>query len=538
MMLNRRNWILGAGLSAASTFAQTPRSVEQVGAASRFIPSSELCFRPQDFGARADGATLDTASMQSAIDAAHGAGGGTVYFSTGTYLCGTLLLRSHVSLWLDNGATLLMSSKSEDFLSNDSQIASREYGTNESSYALLLGDKIESVRVYGEGAIESNRKRRGGPKPVFLRNCRNITLSGITFRDAPDYTVSLYLCSCVLIEGLTIFNGYADGIDLDCCKQIRVIGCMMESIDDSLCLKATQLASARGVTEQISISDCVLRTASIHFKCGTESYGDFRDIVVSNCIFEGGMGLRHGNPGIALYTVDGGNLESVSISNIVMRNVATPFAILLGDRDAWHLERGPGWIRDVSISHVIASEARFASVIAGIPNRSVEGIRFSDITLRMQPTKVTDKKTQNASGETLADADPFAVIEQPKHYPEPTMFGPLPASVLYMRHAKDVELRNLQCSFEEVATFPAIVGDDLERLRMELSLTNEASSVWLRDVRDSFVDVVSLGSHLRSQLKFSGRETMNVFCRVNGSFDRKSQIVLDPELPSNGVEIL
>ena len=539
MMLNRRSWIFGAGLSAASTLGHASSPAIQTETAGHTTSFAEPYFRPQTFGARGDGIAADTAAIQAAMDAAHKAGGGTVHLSAGTYLSGTLRLRSHVSLWLDNGATLLMSPKNEDFLLDDSKrIAPGGYETNEESNALLFGDTVENICVFGEGVIEGNRKRRGGPKPVFLRNCSHIVLRGLTFRNAPEYAVSLYLCARALIDGISILNGHADGIDLDCCRWVRVTGCVVESVDDSLCLKATQPSSARGVTEQIAVSHCIFRTASIHFKCGTESCGDFRDIAVSNCTFEGGMGWRHANPGIALYTVDGGNLESVSITNIVMRNVATPFAILLGNRDAWHLGRGPGRLRDISISHVIANGASFPSVIAGIPDHRVDGIRFFDIMVRMQSANKIDNKIKDLRSKALAGVDPFDVIEQPKHYPEPIMFGHLPASVLYMRHVKDMELCDLRNSSEDDETNPAIVGDDVDQLRMQLQIANETSSVWLRNIRDSFIDILSLGSHTKSQLRFSGHETRGVFCRANGSFNKKSQVVLSPDIAVHAVTLV
>ena len=532
MTLTRRNWMFGAGLSAASALGQVCLSEEKIEAASPMARcEKENYFRPQAFGARADGASADTAAIQAAIDAAYKAGGGTVYLSAGRYLSGTLFLRSHVSVWLDNGVTLLMSVKDEDFRPDDSAVLRQgEFESDEKSRALLFGDRIESVRIYGEGTIEGNRKRRGGPKPLFLRDCSDIVLQDILFRSAPNYAVSLYRCSRVRIEGTTILNGFADGMDLDCCRQVRITGCLVESIDDSLCLKASQPTTAQGVTEQIAISDCVLRTASIHFKCGTESCGDFRDITVANCTFEGGMGVRHGNPGIALYTVDGGNLESVAISNIVMRNVATPFAILLGDRDAWHLGRGPGKIRGVSISHVIANGARFPSVIAGLPNCFVEDLRLSDITVRMQPAK-------EVWDETRLSIDPLAVVEQPKLYPEPTMFGPLPSSVLYMRHLQNVELCHFRYFSEGEGRVSSIFGEDLERLHLELSPLNEETTVSLHNVRDSYVEMFSLGIHTRPQLKFSGRSTIDVLCQINGNFDRARQIHLESEVASEAITI-
>ncbi|MBT9331521.1 glycoside hydrolase family 28 protein [Paracidobacterium acidisoli] len=531
MIWNRREWLRGAGLSAASAIGQDRfLNGETIAARPEAQAENVGLFHARSFGARADGISSDTAALQAAIDAAHEKGGGTVYLAAGRYLSGTLRLRSSVSLWIDNGATLVMSASREDFpAADDASSAADRPESNETSRALLLGDGVHNIAVYGEGEIEGNRSRRGGPKPVFLRDSSGIALRGITFRNAPNYTVSLFRCRRAVIEGVTILNGYADGIDLDCCREVRVSGCMVESVDDAICLKASRPSSAQGVTEQIAISDCMLRTASIHFKCGTESCGDFRAIAVSNCTFEGGMGLRHGNPGIALYTVDGGNLEDIAISNIVMRDVATPFAIMLGNRDAWQLGRGPGLLRGVRISNVIASGTRFPSIIAGLPGRPVTGIHFSDMTVRMTQTRMAPSAAQEES---------TGIPENPAHYPEPNMFGPLPAFGLYLRHLAEAEFRHIRFFAEDAVSLPAIAGDDLDGLYLELLSTHEGSVARLHALRNSFLEIIAFGRRKGPMLHFSGDSTAGVFCRTGGSIDTKSQITLDADLPPGAVEIL
>ena len=121
---------------------------------------------------------------------------------------------------------------------------------------------------------------------------------------------------------------------------MRISNCFIESVDDAIALKTT-LAERRS-TEHVTVTNCVLRTASIHLKCGTESCGDFRNIAFSNCTLVGGMGMRHGNPGVALYTVDGGVLEDIVVSNITMRDVGIPLAILRGNRDRCNFGGAPG----------------------------------------------------------------------------------------------------------------------------------------------------------------------------------------------------
>lgn len=528
---NRREWIRGAGLSAASVIGHSHSLRAEVTAAQQKTQEQNngLLYAGA-FGVRADGITNDTAALQAAIDAAHHRGGGTVYLQAGRYLSGTLRLRDHVSLWLDNGATLLMSTNDEDFPSPDApSSAAAEPASNETSRALLLGDDVHNIAIYGQGSIEGNRNRRGGPKPIFLRDSSEIVLHGITLRNSPNYTVSLFRCCRASIENLTILNSHADGIDLDCCREMHIEGCLVESVDDAICLKSSVPSSSGGVTRHITVSNCTLRTASIHFKCGTESCGDFHSIAVSNCTFDGSMGMRHQNPGIALYTVDGGNLEDVVLSNIVMRDVATPIAILLGNRDAWKLGRGPGLLRGIHIRNVIANGARFPSVLSGLPGKPIRDVHFSGITVRM---------TQDAPEKAPSENHPAAVPEKPLQYPEPNMFGALPAFGLYLRHLADVEFRSVCFVSKLPSAIPAIAGNDLEHLRFEMLASEGSNSAWFHNLRESFLEAVALGKSERPLLRLSGNASNSVFCRISGSMDTKTQFILDSGLTPGAVHLL
>ncbi len=450
-------------------------------------------FSPQSHGARADGETNDTKPIQAAIDQAHQRGGGTIHITAGRYLSGTLNWRSNVSIWLDNGATLVMSSDAKDF-----------------SGALLNGDDAESIAIFGQGTIDCNRTKGGGPKPITLRRCRRASIRGITMRSAPSYNISLLGCDYVDIDGVTILNGFSDGIDPDSSHFVRISNCFIESVDDAIPLKATGLGERRS-TEHVTVTNCVLRTASIHLKCGTESCGDFRNIAFSNCTLIGGMGMRHGNPGIALYTVDGGALQDIVVSNISMRDVGIPIAILRGNRDHCTVGGGPGAAGNIQISNVRASGAKLPSVIAGIPGAPVVGVRLDGISIstaaaRTGPGSLTE------------------IPEKTKDYPDPTMFGALPAHGMFVRHAKDIVMRDVRfdCPADELR--PALVADDAEGLR----LANFEGSLWLNDVRDSELEC-------DRKIRVSGRATRNLFFRPTRFFDREKNLTIDDGVPASAI---
>ena len=420
-----------------------------------------------------------------------------------------------------------MSADAADFLSPEdlSYDPKADRATANFHVALLTGDGLENVTIFGEGTIDCNRAKGGGPKPIALRRCSHVNIRGITIRSAPSYNISLLGCDYVLIDGVTIQNGFSDGIDPDSCRYVRISNCFVESIDDAICLKASGALGERRPTENVTIDNCVLRTASIHFKCGTESCGDFRNIAVSNCVFQGGMGMRHGNPGIALYTVDGGALENIAISNIAMQDVGTPLAILRGNRDRCGLAQGPGLLKSVRIANVTASGAKLCSVIAGIPGAPVTGIEIKGFAVTML--------NPGTSGVTLE-----AVPEKPKQYPDPTMFGPLPASGLFLRHAEDVALDDFQLHVATGEGRPAVVADDVSGLRL-LGYKNAAGlsglHLWFRNISDSIVESTGSSPLADHSYRVSGPKTSGLVFKTTGSLHFDRVLLLDADVPGTAV---
>ena len=453
------------------------------------------------FTVRPAGGKSDTKALQAAIDAAHAHGGGTVHIRAGRYTVGTLQLRSKVSLWLDSGATLIMSADLSEFLPVE-KLAYNPKSDRETAdfhHALLSGDAVEDIAIFGEGEIDCNRTKRGGPKPIALRSCSHVAIQNISIRNAPNYTISLLGCEFVTIDGVTLRNGFSDGIDPDCSRYVRITNCFVESVDDAICLKSSYALGELRPTEYVTVDNCILRTASIHFKCGTESCGGFREIAVSNCVFQGGMGMRHGNPGIALYTTDGGALEDVVISNIVMRDVGTPLAIMRGNWDTCSLGP-PGPLATVRISNVVASGAKLPSVIAGLPDWPVTGVSIDGFSVSM---------ANSGTGATALETIP----EVPHKYPQPTMFGPLPAFGIFVRHASDVNLRDLHLQPAPGENRAAIVADDVDDLQLldfeDLSNTSDPH-LWFKDVRNSVVESIGAPPSRSQSYRVDGAETANL----------------------------
>jgi polygalacturonase len=426
----------------------------------------------RDFGAKGDGQVIDTDAIQRAIDDTANKGGGRVEIPAGRYGSGTLFLRDNIVLHLHAGAVLLMSPADEDFASYEpppillskrvTRYAFSHRGLaraanlppteddSETTYmrhALLLCENVSNVTIEGEGRIDGNRTRRGGPKPIAIKDSRQITIRNVTIANAPNYAISLLGADFVTIDNVKISNAFADGIDPDNSHFVRISNTYVDSWDDAICPKASLALGRRHSTEHLTVTNCTLRTACSAFKFGTESAGSFKHVTVSNVtILPRENASRPPLAGIALESVDGADIEAVTISNITMRDVQTPIFLRLGTRGRGMDEPKPGSIRDVIIGNITATGARLASSITAAAGAFVRNVTLHDIHI----------ESAAAAGTPSLD-----VPEEAAKYPEAAMFGDLPASLLYARHAEGLRLSNLTLRTTSPASRPAIVLDDV-----------------------------------------------------------------------------
>lgn len=331
MHLTRKDFLFRSGSVVLPASLAATLTAEAADEAKPTQPS----FNVRQFGAIGDGRVKDTQAIQAAMNAA-GRAGGTVVFPPGRYLSGTVRFASRTTVFLDAGATLVMSPDKDDFDPYE-KLAFKSFSDDETTdfhYALLRGQDVEHVGVIGPGVIDGNREKRHGPKPIAFKNCKHVSVRGVTIRNSPNYNVSLLGCDQVVIDGITILNGYCDGIDPDCCRHVRISNCYVESWDDAIVPKASFALGVRRSTEHVTVTNCVLTTACNGFKLGTESSGDFKNIVVSNCAIFARPDLwkRYPTSGISLEMVDGASLERIVVSNVVMADVESPLFIRLGNR--------------------------------------------------------------------------------------------------------------------------------------------------------------------------------------------------------------
>ena len=460
------------------------------------------------FGATGDGKTLDTGAIDKAIAAASGAGGGNVIFGPGQYLCYSIHLKSNVALYLAPGAVIVAaespapgSGGGYDPPEPCAWDKYQDFGHSHWRNSLLWGEDIDNVSIFGPGLIWGRGLSRGsgdkplevgvGNKAISLKNCRNLTFRDFSILHGGHFAILATGVDNLTIDNLKIDTN-RDGIDVDCCRNVRISNCSVNSPwDDGICLKSSfGLGYARS-TDHVTITNCYVtggyeegtlldatfkRISPDHaprngrIKLGTESNGGFRNVTVSNCVIE----LCRG---IALESVDGGLLEDVSISNITMREpVDVPFFIRLGSR-----MRGPegvpvGQVRRIKISNVVVSNAasQQSSIISGIPGHPIEDLDLSNIFL------------QHHGGGTKEDAN-LKPAELENSYPDPNRFGPMPCHGFFIRHARRISLRDVEVCYEKDDLRPAVLLEDVvdaDFIHVKMAHAPGVSTFVLRNVED------------------------------------------------------
>lgn len=472
------------------------------------------------FGARGDGKTLDTPAINKAIETAAAAGGGTVRFPPGRYLSVSIRLKSNISLYLDQGATIVAAETSKEVQYDPPEPnpwdAYQDFGHSHWHNSLIWGENLDNISILGPGMIwgkglvrsggQSRTKEQNdalnaarateparpfgypnprdtvesgwGNKAISLKLCRNVIIRDITILHGGHFAILATGVDNLTIDNLKIDTN-RDGIDIDACRNVRISNCSINSpFDDAICPKSSFALGYARATENVTITNCQVsgydegtfldgtykreynryshNSPTGRIKFGTESNGGFKNITISNCVFDYSRGF-------ALESVDGGHLEDVTITNITMRDITNPpFFLRLGNR-----ARGPaetttvGKLRRVLISNIVVYNAdpKYASIISGIPGHPIEDVRLSNIRIYYQ------------GGGTKAQAA-LVPPEKEKDYPEPVMFGEMPAYGFFIRHVKGIEMDNVEVSYMKPEARPAFVlndvkGADFHRLRAQ-----------------------------------------------------------------------
>lgn len=476
----KRLILLVVAMSSYSLFFSAPVAAASAGE-----------YNIKDYSAIGDGITLNTRAIQAAIDDCAENGGGTVYFPAGTFLSGTIYLKNNVCLRLEAGALLLGSTRVEDYPLNQTRYPS---GSDRYvSRALIWGEDLHDLTITGRGTIDGQGADFGNTsvpgqewrnlvsvykdttrfrtepsyinRPYLIRliSCRNILIEKVTLQKPAMWMQHYLNCDFVTIRNVNIYshgNQNNDLIDIGGSRNVVITGCYGDSDDDGITLKSTTADPVQNVT----ISDCIIRSRTNTIKAGTESSAGFKDITITNCILKpsladtGYSGRPEGLAGIALEIVDGGTLDRVTISNITIEDMAAPIFLRLGNRGRPYMrsqKKVPvGTFRNVRISNIIASNAgRNGCSILGIEGHDIENVSISNVYINFD----------GGGTKNQAESD---YPENETDYPESTRYGDLPAYGFFCRHVDGLTFRDVVLDFNEQESRAPLIFDDVKNLRL------------------------------------------------------------------------
>lgn len=446
------------------------------------MPAQAATYNIRDFGAIGDGQTIDSPAINAAIDQASQNGGGTIYIPAGAYLCYSIRLKSNVTLYIESGAVIVAAfpgpepNQGYDAAEPNPDNPYQDFGHSHWKNSLLWAIGEQNITICGTGLIhgkgltrEESRLPGVGNKAIALKECHNVTLRDFTMLRCGHFALL-----ATGVDNLTITNVRVDtnrdGFDIDCCRNVRITDCSVNTPwDDAIVLKSSYGLGYFKDTQNVTITGCYVSgfdngTAyTAHWeteepqapdhgytvgriKMGTESSGGFKNIVITNCIFERCRGL-------ALEVVDGGHMEDLVISNITMSDIVNaPLFLRLGARQRSPQGTPIGAMRRITLSNITVfnADSRYSCIISGIPGYCIEDVSLSNISIYFK------------GGFNLEDGT-REVPENEKVYPEPWMFGTIPASGFFVRHARQVLFDNIRLHYAEKDERPLFIFDDVEQ---------------------------------------------------------------------------
>ena len=528
--MHRRDLLKISPLALASTIGYTAAAQGPAPAGGAAI------YDVHRFGAAGDGKTVDSPAINKAIQAVAAAGGGTLVLPAGTYLCFSIHLASHVHLYLSAGCTVLAadSPKPGEMTGynggtydaaepNEPWEPYQDYGHNHWHNSLFVGESINNAGISGPGMIHgaglSHGSRAGdirgnypyfhaeqpgvGNKAIALKNCHNILLRDFAVLKGGHFALLATGVDNLTLDNLMIDTD-RDGFDIDCCRNVRVSNCTVNSPwDDAICPKSSYALGYARSTDNVTISnnyvtgtyqlgtvldgtwkkfaptDHVPRNGRI--KCGTESNGGFRNITITGNVIEGCKG-------ISLETSDGAFLEDVAITGNTMRDIIDgPLFLRLNRRNRNPKETlRTGTLRRVIISDLVSynSNASTASLISGIASNLIEDVKLSNCFFDHRGLPTDMLTNWGAEAKPMPDWHTIQVPEIEDAYPELLRFGPTPSNGFFIRHLKNLEMSHVEVRPSAPDARPAIWLEDVHRADFFAITAPPQPNFALRNVTD------------------------------------------------------
>jgi len=436
------------------------------------------------FGIKSNGTTLNTRSIQKAVDYIHEKGGGTLVFYVGRYLTGTIQLKSNVHIRLNEGAVIVGSTNPYDY---------DEYMNWQS---LFIAHDAENISITGQGVIDGQGREvayniidqvhkgvwedplkydRTDKRPClfYFRECNQVTIDGIIMKNATSWVQTYDQCTNLTINNITVRSNAFwnnDALDIVDCRHVTVTNSYFDASDDAICLKSHD---ATKICENIEIRNCVARSGASGVKFGTASRGGFRNIRLSNIKVYDTF-----RSAFTVEAVDGGIAENISIDSLYSYNTGNVIYLRVGDR--WS-EGKRSSMNGITITNVYAEvpegkpDAGYEyegptedlprnispCAIVGLPGQDVTGVTIKNVTI-VYPGGGNPNYAKVGLSAKALDAIP----EMPSAYPEFSQFKELPAWGFYIRHAGDITFENITLTAQKPDYRPAIVMDDVKEMTL------------------------------------------------------------------------
>jgi polygalacturonase len=532
-----------------SAFAFSPVGHFSMADAQAPLHTAEGHFNVRTFGATGDGKSIDSNAVNEAIEAASAAGGGVVFFPAGVYLCFTIRLRSKVDLCLSSGCTVQAAESPKPQETTGAQggvydaagpagpfAAYTDYGhahwRNSLFYAedqhdfsvtgpgLVFGKGLSNGHAHGNGEYGTFIAEQAGVgnKTFGLKNCRNVLLRDLRILKGGHFAVLATGVDNLTIDNLLIDTD-RDGLDIDCCRNVRVTNCTINSPwDDGICPKSSYALGYDRTTENVIIannyvtggfelgsvldgtwkrfSDDTDVARQGRIKCGTESNGGFRNITITGNVIES-------SKGIALESSDGAMLEDIAITGNTMRNIVdAPLFLRLNQRNRGpKATMRPGTLRRIVISNLVSyhSAASSASMFAGVPSNLIEDVKIANCYFHHEGLPTRMRVDWGSEFKPMPDWRGIRVPELEEGYPELLKFGPTPCHGFFLRHLRNLEMSHVEIAPAEADPRPAFWLEDVHRAdffavtaprqpNFSLHNVSDIRIGWSRAAKDATVD--------------------------------------------------
>jgi len=427
-------------------------------------------FNVRSFGATGNGLTNDTPAINKAIEQCNASGGGDVVFPAGTYSAASIHLKSNVRFVLDKDAVITGAASGYDAPEPNPFDKYQDYGHSHFHNSLMWGENIENFaiiggKVNGGHIIQGDPKGRDiGDKVITIKVGKNLLFKDVTHETGGHFVYLLNDCENLTITNVAIKKS-RDAVDLMGCRNVQISGCNFTGCsDDTIGVKSDYALGRRILSENICVWDCYFESGCNGLQFGSETAGDFRNINFWNIRI--GLAMK---AGIGITCNDSAIIENVNYRDITISKAASPIFMLITDRLRTG-EKGVkvGTIRRVRLSNITITDVvagknhgpASAATISGRPDSKLENIILENV-------KITYKGGSNAEESSV-------VPPYPKEKYQPNGLGPRPASGLYVRHAKDLTLRNVELAFESPDPKSPLVAFDvdgfvLDGFKMQLS---------------------------------------------------------------------